>query len=64
MVSGDMAEGLVMWQDTGNEATSPLLYIGVGVTGLPVQPNGGPINVVWSNGASKIFRILPATGLV
>lgn len=26
-------------------------------TGLPVIPNGGDVNVVWSNGADRIFRL-------
>ncbi len=26
-------------------------------TGLPLVPNGGPVNVTWDNGANKIFRL-------
>jgi hypothetical protein len=56
-VTGDPSEALVIWQDTGTEATSRLIaYIDV-ATGLPVTPNGGDITVVWDNGANKIFKL-------
>lgn len=46
---GATCEALVFYIDTGNPATSPLVaYIDTGVTGLPVTPNGGDINVVWN----------------
>ena len=56
-VTGDQSEALVIWQDTGNEATSVLIYYGDTHTGLPVTPNGGDISITWSSGASKIFKI-------
>jgi hypothetical protein len=44
--TGDIAEILVVYKDTGTAATSPLIaYYDTGVTGLPVTPNGGDINV-------------------
>lgn len=47
-VSGDQAEALVIWKDTGAEGTSPLLmWIDDVVSGLPVTPNGGDIDVTW-----------------
>jgi hypothetical protein len=56
-VSGDQSEALVIYQDTGTAATSRLIaYIDV-ATGLPVQPNGGDINIVFDNGANKIFKL-------
>lgn len=55
-VTGASAEALVIYVDTGNAATSPLVaYIDTGVTGLPVTPNGGDINVNWN--ASGIFAL-------
>lgn len=55
-VSGATVEALVIYVDTGNPATSPLVaYIDTGVTGLPVTPNGGDINVAWN--ASGIFAL-------
>jgi hypothetical protein len=56
-VSGDVSEALVIWKDTGNQATSPLIaYMDTG-TGLPVTPNGGDITVTWDDGANKIFKL-------
>lgn len=56
-VTGDEAEALVLFKDTGTEATSLLIAIYDTVTGLPVTPNGGDIQIVWDNGANKIFRL-------
>lgn len=44
-VTGNTAEAIVLFVDTGNVATDALIaYIDSG-TGLPVTPNGGDINV-------------------
>ena len=56
-VSGDQAEALVIWKDTGNEASSPLIAFIDVATGLPVTPNNGDITVQWDNGANKIFKL-------
>lgn len=59
-VSGATVEALVLYKDTGDAATSPLIaYIDSG-TGLPVTPNGGNIAVAWDNGANRIFAITDA----
>ena len=55
-VTGTHVEAIVLFVDTGVDATSPLVfYCDTGVTGLPVTPNGGDIIVTWDSGASKIF---------
>jgi hypothetical protein len=56
-VTGDPCEALVIWQDTGNQATSRLVAYIDTATGLPVTPNGGDITVTWDNGANKIFKL-------
>lgn len=57
-VTGDQAEALIIFIDTGVEATSRLVaFIDTGVTGLPVTPNGGDITITWDNGANKIFKL-------
>ncbi len=56
-VSGDPAEALVLYQDTGTEGTSRLIAYIDTATGLPVTPNGGDINVAWDNGINKIFKL-------
>lgn len=56
-VSGDEAEALVIFKDTGSEATSNLIAYIDTATGLPVTPNGGDITVTWDSGANRIFRL-------
>lgn len=56
-VSGDSIEAVVIYKDTGDPATSPLIaYLDQG-TGLPITPNGGDITLSWDNGVYKIFRL-------
>lgn len=57
-VTGPTAEAVVIFRDTGDLATSPLLlYWDTGVAGLPFTPNGGDATVAWSNGATKILSL-------
>jgi hypothetical protein len=57
-VTGNTAEALLIYVDTGVAGTSRLiLFQDTGVTGLPVTPNGGDINLVFDNGANKIFAL-------
>jgi hypothetical protein len=56
--TGDVCEAILIYKDTGNESTSPLIaYIDTGVTGLPVTPGGGPITITWDTGANKIWKL-------
>jgi hypothetical protein len=52
-LTGDEAESLILFKDTGNHATANLIAFWDTATGLPVQPNGGDVTVVWN--ASGIF---------
>lgn len=55
-VTGNTAEALVFYIDTGTPATSRLIaYQDTGVTGLPVTPNGGNINLAFD--ATGIFAL-------
>jgi hypothetical protein len=55
-VTGDQSEALIIYIDTGTAGTSRLIaFFDTGVTGLPVTPNGGDINVTWN--ASGIFQL-------
>lgn len=56
-VTGDQAEALVVYKDTGSAATSPLIAYIDTATGLPVTPSGGDITVRWDSGANKIFTL-------
>lgn len=46
---------LVIYKDTGNAATSPLIAYIDGFSA--VTPNGGNITIAWDSGASKIFAL-------
>lgn len=63
LVTGDPSEALIIWLDGGGGGTTAsgttdllIAYIDT-ATGLPVTPNGGDINIVWDNGADKIFKL-------
>jgi hypothetical protein len=56
-VSGDQIDAIVIYKDTGSDATSPLLlYCDSGV-GLPFTPIGSDILLGWENGSTKIFKL-------
>jgi hypothetical protein len=58
LVSGDVSEAIILYIDTGVAGTSRLVaYIDTGITGAPVTPGGSDINVVFDNGANKIFAL-------
>ncbi len=55
-VTGNSAEALLIYIDTGIAGTSRLVaWIDTSVTGLPVTPNGGDITITWN--ASGIFQL-------
>jgi hypothetical protein len=57
-VTGDQSEALVLYLHTGTDGTSRLIaFLDTGITGMPVTPNGGDINVNWDTGANKIFAL-------
>lgn len=56
-VTGDPSEALVIYKDSGDPATSPLIAYIDTATGLPVTPNGGDVTVTWDSGANKIFKL-------
>lgn len=53
-LSGDASEQLILFEDSGTEATSDLLAMWDTATGLPLTPNGGDVTVQWN--ASGIYR--------
>src|SRR5574338_1333994 len=55
-VTGDVSEAILVYKDTGVEATSPLIaYIDTVASGLPVTPNGGDITIAW-HATDGVFR--------
>jgi hypothetical protein len=56
-LTGAELEAVVIYKDSGVEATSPLIaWFDVGV-GLPLTPNSGNVPLIWDNGSSKIFLL-------
>ena len=56
-VTGASIEAIIIYVDSGTEATSPLIAYIDTATGLPITPNGGDIIVTWDNGTNKIFKV-------
>lgn len=55
-VSGNSAEAIVLYIDTGTAGTSRLImFMDTGQTGLPVTPNGG--NITYTVAASGWFTL-------
>ena len=52
-LSGDQSESLILFEDSGSEATSDLIAFWDTATGLPITPNGGDVVIAWN--ASGIF---------
>ena len=50
-------DALVIYQDTGSEASSPLIaYIDTS-SGLPILMNNGDFNIQWNTNTAKIFSL-------
>ncbi|MCZ4544914.1 hypothetical protein BS618_07475 [Rhodococcus erythropolis] len=56
-LGGASVEAIVLYKDTGTASTSRLIHYMDAGTGLPFTPNGGDLNLAWSNAANKIFKI-------
>jgi len=54
-VTGDAADEVVVWADSGTPSTSALIANWDTGTGLPVTPNGGDITIAWN--ASGMFKL-------
>lgn len=57
LVTGPTAEALVIFRDTGVEETSRLIAYIDSAGGLPAQPNGTNVEIVWDNGTNKLFKL-------
>ena len=60
-VSGATINAIVIYKDTGTEATSPLIAYIDTATGLPITPNGGDIIVTWDEINSVINNLISLT---
>lgn len=57
VAGGSTANAIGIWVDTGDDATSPMIAYIDTITGFPVVTNGGDIQIVFDNGAYKIFSL-------
>jgi hypothetical protein len=57
VTSGSTAKAIVLYKDTGSNATSPLIAYIDTITGFPLATNGGDIQIIWDSGANKIFAL-------
>jgi hypothetical protein len=56
-ITGAACGALVIYKDTGDPTTSPLIAYIDTASGLPVTPNGGDILISWDTGSSKILKL-------
>ena len=57
VAAGSTVAGVAIYKDTGVAGTSPLIAWIDEITGFPLATNGGDVQIVWDNGAYKIFAI-------
>lgn len=57
LAPGNTVKALVVYKDTGNASTSPVLFYYDVVAGFPFATNGGVLTVPWDSGAKKIARV-------
>ncbi len=53
--AGDQFESITIYVDSGVAATSELIANIDTATGLPLTPDGGNIDILWSDGANRIY---------
>jgi hypothetical protein len=56
LVTGAACGAIVLYKDTTDPATSPLIAYIDTATGLPVTPGGGNISITW-DAVNKIFKL-------
>lgn len=56
-VTGSAASQIILYKDTGVDATSPIIAHIDSYTGLPVTPNGGNITVAFPTDSNKILKL-------
>jgi len=57
VAAGATAKAVVLFKDTGEPGTSPLLAYIDTITGFPVATNGSDVSVQWNGDAFKIFSL-------
>jgi hypothetical protein len=49
--------GIILFADSGADASSQLIAWIDTATGLPITPNNGDITITWDTGPNKIFKL-------
>ena len=57
LAPGNTVKALVIYKDTGNASTSPVLFYYDVVAGFPFATNGGALTVPWDSSVKKIARV-------
>lgn len=57
ILSNQTLDGILIYKDTGEDSTSPLIAIIDAGAGLPITTNGNDIIIEWNNGTNKIFKL-------
>ncbi len=57
LAPGSTVKAIVIYKDTGNATTSPLLFYIDTALGLPFSTNGGIVTIPWDNGVKKVARL-------
>lgn len=57
VAAGDACQAVLLYRNSGSEASSQLIAWFDTMTGLPVTPVGDDIVAQWSNGDNKVFRL-------
>ncbi|MDR0226334.1 MAG: hypothetical protein LBI66_07930 [Burkholderiaceae bacterium] len=58
IAAGPTLKGVVLFVDTGNATTSPLIAYLDEVTGFPMIANGGAVKAEWNDGSGKILALV------
>lgn len=60
LASGSNIGSAILYKDTGNPATSPVIMRFADIVGFPMATNNGGVQLQWSNGAARIVGLVPA----
>ena len=57
IAAGNDTEGVLIFKNTGNPATSPLIFYADQISGFPMTTSGAAIEIKWDDGDYKIFKL-------
>jgi len=57
VTAGPALEYILIFKDSGDDSTSPLIALIDTATGLPITPTGADIKIEWPDTSNKIFKL-------